>query len=159
MEAVIFCGIQATGKSSFYRERFFRTHVRLNLDMLKTRHRERILLRACLEAQQPFVVDNTNPTAADRARYVEPARAAAFRVTGYYFQSVVRDAIRRNAARPERERVPIPGIAGTYKVLQVPTLAEGFDALYYVETSGDNEFTVREWTVGPDRPSPPSPDR
>jgi hypothetical protein len=35
MEAVLFVGNQATGKSGFYLERFFRTHVRINGDMLK----------------------------------------------------------------------------------------------------------------------------
>ena len=49
MELVVFIGIQATGKSSFYLDRFFRTHVRVNLDMLKTRNREQILVRACIE--------------------------------------------------------------------------------------------------------------
>src|ERR671926_345106 len=101
MEAVIFIGVQASGKSSFYKERFFRTHVRISLDMLRTRHRERLLLGACLAAQQPFVVDNTNPTPAARARYVVPARAAGFHVVGYYFQTALAGAIRRNAARPE----------------------------------------------------------
>ena len=37
MEAVIFVGIQGSGKSSYYKERFFRTHFRINLDMLRTR--------------------------------------------------------------------------------------------------------------------------
>ena len=60
MEAVILVGIQASGKTTFYRERFFETHVRLSLDMLRTRHRERLLVAACVAAQQPFVVDNTN---------------------------------------------------------------------------------------------------
>ncbi|HZC19556.1 MAG TPA: hypothetical protein VE225_07575, partial [Rubrobacteraceae bacterium] len=69
MEAVVFVGIQASGKTSFYRERFFDTHLRINLDMLKTRRREQIFLRACIEAGQPFVVDNTNPSARERARY------------------------------------------------------------------------------------------
>ncbi len=55
MEAVLFIGIQATGKSSFYLERFSRTHVRINLDMLKTRHRETLLLKACLQGKIPFV--------------------------------------------------------------------------------------------------------
>ena len=41
-------------------ERFFRTHVRLSLDMLRTRHRERLLFQAYLEAKQSFVIDNTN---------------------------------------------------------------------------------------------------
>jgi predicted kinase len=29
MEAVLFIGIQASGKTTFYRERFFDTHVRI----------------------------------------------------------------------------------------------------------------------------------
>jgi predicted kinase len=44
MEAVILIGIQGSGKSTFCRERFFNTHIRINLDMLKTRHRERYLV-------------------------------------------------------------------------------------------------------------------
>jgi hypothetical protein len=43
----------------------------------------------CLDHQQPFVVDNTNPTAAERAVYIAPAKAAGFRVIGYFFQSNV----------------------------------------------------------------------
>lgn len=39
----------------------------INLDTLKTRNRERILLAACLEAKQPFVLDNTNLTREVRA--------------------------------------------------------------------------------------------
>jgi predicted kinase len=35
MEAVIFVGIQGSGKSTFYNERFVDTHIRINLDMLK----------------------------------------------------------------------------------------------------------------------------
>jgi predicted kinase len=34
LEAVIFIGLQAAGKSTFYLRRFFRTHVRINMDML-----------------------------------------------------------------------------------------------------------------------------
>ncbi len=55
MELVLFIGIQATGKSSFYRERFFRTHVCINGDMLKTRRREELLIEACLEGKTAFV--------------------------------------------------------------------------------------------------------
>src|SRR6266853_479136 len=79
MEAVIFVGVQGSGKTTFYRDRFFETHVRINLDMLKTRHREQLLLAACLAAKQPFVVDNTNPLPSDRARYIGVAREAGFR--------------------------------------------------------------------------------
>ena len=40
MEAVVFAGLQASEKSSFFKERFFSTHVRISLDLLKTRNRE-----------------------------------------------------------------------------------------------------------------------
>jgi predicted kinase len=142
MEAVIFVGIQAAGKSTFYQRRFFRTHVRINLDMLRTRRREEMLVRACLEAKQPFVVDNTNPTAKDRAHYIGPARAAGFRVVGYHFQSSVSEALERNASRPERERVPEVGIRGTHSRLEIPSFEEGFDALYYVRIGERGEFEV-----------------
>jgi hypothetical protein len=62
MEAIIFSGLPGSGKSSFYKERFFNTHVRISLDLLKTRYRETRILEACLETDQRFVIDNTNPT-------------------------------------------------------------------------------------------------
>jgi predicted kinase len=145
MEAVIFIGIQAVGKSSFFQARLFRTHIRLNLDMLRTRHREDILFYACLEAKQPFVIDNTNPTAAERARYIQPARAAHFRVIGYFFESTLADALRRNAERPAPEQVPEVGIRAAYNKLEPPTLAEGFDRLYRVKIDEVESFLVQEW--------------
>jgi predicted kinase len=143
MEAVIFVGVQGSGKTSFYRDRFFETHVRISLDMLRTRQREKILLTACLESKQPFVVDNTNPVPADRARYIGVARAAGFRVVVYFFETSLGDAIRRNKQRAGKKKIPIPGLAGTFRELQPPALAEGFDALYTVTISADNTFIVK----------------
>jgi len=144
-QAVIFAGIQATGKSTFFRERFFRTHVRINLDMLRTRHREDMLLKTCLACGIPFVVDNTNPTAAERAKYIEHARAVQFAVIGYYFQSRIAAALERNAARSPEERIPELGIKGTLGRLELPSRGEGFDALYYVRIEADGCFAVEEW--------------
>jgi predicted kinase len=146
VEAAIFVGIQASGKSSFYRKQFFDTHLRINLDMLKTRHRERILLRACIEAKQPFVVDNTNPTIEERARYIEIARSGGFRVVGYYFRSPPKEALTRNARRTGKARIPDKGILGTHKRLRVPRLEEGFDELYCVRMDGTRCFLVEEWS-------------
>ena len=146
MEAVIFIGIQGCGKSSFFKDRFFDTHVRVNLDMLRTRHREAVLVEACLQAKQPFVVDNTNPTREDRKRYVEPAKAAGFRVIGYYFQSKVEDCKKRNQQRPDHKVVPLPGLLATYNKLELPALDEGFDALHYVSISPEGTFVIQEWT-------------
>jgi len=143
-QAVILVGIQASGKSEFYRRRFFDTHVRINLDMLKTRHREGIILRACLEAKQPFVVDNTNVTRDDRRRYVPEAKKAGFRVLGYYLSSLVDACRQRNAQRPEGRRVPDGAIHATHARLQVPTEEEGFDAVYYVSIAPDGAFVVED---------------
>ncbi len=151
MSAVIFIGIPASGKSTFYRERFFRTHVRLSLDMLRTRHRERLLLAACLAARQSFVVDNTNAAAGERVRYIEPAKTAGFRVVGYYFQSRLPEALERNRRRLGKERIPDKGVMGAAGRLELPAQTEGFDELWYVCMDGQGGFVVTEW-LDADRP-------
>jgi predicted kinase len=146
MEAILFIGIQAVGKSTFYKERFFATHVRINLDMLKTRHREQLLLQACIAAKQPFVVDNTNIFKRDRARYIEAARPAGFRIVGYYFQSRLQDAIQRNRQRSGAAQIPEKGVVAKYQRLEIPHYSEGFDKLYYVVIDpATSQFLVREW--------------
>jgi predicted kinase len=145
VEAVIFVGPQGTGKTTYYKERFFETHVRISLDLVKTRNRELLLLAACLQGGQPFVVDNTNVLAKDRARYVAPARAAGFRVAGYVFTAPRSEALRRNRARPGRQAIPVPGVLGTYKRLQPPSLSEGFDELFAVELTAEDRFLVSAW--------------
>lgn len=144
-EAVVLIGIQATGKTTFYCTRFCRTHLRINLDMLRTRHREDALLKTCIDQGIPFVVDNTNPTVRERAKYILAARAGGFRVLGFYFESKVTAAIGRNAARSPDERVPERGIKGTAGRLELPALDEGFDQLSYVRIDESGGFTVEEW--------------
>jgi predicted kinase len=145
MEVVIFMGLQATGKSTFYKDNFFKTHIRINLDMLKTRNRESILLEACIKAKQPFVVDNTNPTVIDRKKYIDIAKAAQFKIVGYYFKSDISSAILRNDKREGKEFVPLSGIKSTYAKLELPDKIEGFDELYYVSINEENRFIVEEW--------------
>lgn len=145
MEMVLFIGIQATGKSSFYKQRFFRTHVRINLDMLKTRNRERLLLNACLAGQTKFVIDNTNLTRDERSQYIQAAKGAGFRVVGYFFESKVADALRRNRARNGNERVPDIAIPGSSNRLQLPQFDEGFDELFFVRMTQNDKFQVEGW--------------
>ena len=140
MEMVLFVGIQATGKSSFYLDRFFRTHVRINLDMLKTRHREDLLVKACLEGKTRFVVDKMNLTKAQRAAYIRPAKAVGFSVSGYFFQSELVPALQRNARRNAAERVPGAGLRAASAKLEMPALDEGFDQLFLVRMDGKGGF-------------------
>jgi predicted kinase len=140
MEAILLIGIQGSGKSTFYRERFFDTHVRINLDQLRTRHREQRLFELCVTTGQPFVVDKTNVTRAERARYIAPARAAGFRVIGYFFEPDPQGAFERNQLRSQP--VPAAGVFGTLKRLQRPELAEGFHELHRVLLRPGGGFDV-----------------
>jgi predicted kinase len=132
MEAVIFCGLQASGKTSFYAARFLRTHVRISRDLMKTRHREAAFLATCLQTGQRFVADNTHPARADRGRIIAAARAHRFRVTGFYFSAPVEACLMRNRGRPSPERVPDAGLRDAFRRLELPVLDEGFDRLFEV---------------------------
>ena len=142
MEAVIFVGLQGAGKSSFFQERFAATHVRVNLDTVKTRARERALVESCIANRQSFVVDNTNPTAAERAHYIQPAKAAGYTIIGYYFDVDVKVCLARNAQRTGKARIHPAGIYGARKRMQPPTLEEGFDAIYIVRLTSAGSFEV-----------------
>lgn len=145
MQVVILIGIQGTGKSTFCRQRFFDSHVRINLDMLRTRHRERTLFEACLACDQDMVIDNTNPTTADRARYIPAAQAAGAEVVGYYFCSRISEALRRNGEREGAQKLPEKAILGTAKRLELPALSEGFGGLFYVTCKETGGFSVESW--------------
>jgi predicted kinase len=143
--AIVFCGLQGSGKSTFYARRFGETHVRLNLDMLRTRNREDILLHACLAAQQPFVADNTNPTPSQRSRYAALARASGFEaVECYWFDTPIERCIERNAARTQDQRVPEIAVRGTAAKFVPPTKAEGFDRIYRVASGESADFALEE---------------
>jgi predicted kinase len=144
MEAVVLVGIQGSGKSTFYEERFSGTHARINLDELKTREREREFFEECLREKRSFVVDNTNMKAADRARYIAAARAAGYRVVGYFLESSLQDAIRRNGLRAGKAKVPVPAIAGALKRLEPMRKEEGFDQIFVVKSFDGGKFEVEE---------------
>jgi predicted kinase len=149
MEAVVLCGVQGSGKTTLYRDRFLATHVRVSLDLLRSREREAAFLRLCLEQRQPFVVDNTNPTPADRVRYLEPARAAGFRTVGYLVEVDPAEAFARNAERAGAARIPPGRVAATARALVTPTPEEGFDELWHATVGPDG------WRIEPLLTTPP----
>ena len=144
MQAIIFTGIQATGKSTFYNERFFSSHVRISMDLLNTRNRERQFLETCFKTQANFVIDNTNPTIEERKKYIVAAQENQYEIIGYYFSGSLKEAILRNSQRAGKAKIPEAGVRGCYGRLQMPTLEEGFDKLYFVKIS-ENGFLIENW--------------
>lgn len=144
MRLVLFIGLQASGKSSFYR-RHLSDHHLVSKDLWpNARNKERRQLRdvrQALENGLSVVVDNTNPSRQDRAGLLALAAELKVPVVGYYFASRLEDCRRRNELRQGKARVPELGLLGTAARLQRPELDEGFTSLYYV-TLQEGEFDV-----------------
>ncbi len=142
-EAIIFIGIQASGKSTYYC-RYYSAYEHVNLDTLHTRNKENLLLQKCIRDEKSFVVDNTNPTEKDREKYIRLARNNGYKVYGYYFKSAIADCMERNRLREGKARVPDKALLFTHSNLELPKLEEGFDKLYYVRIE-DGRFVTEEW--------------
>ncbi len=146
IEMVIFIGLQASGKSSFYRERFAITHLHISKDLMRNvrrkQERQMRLVEDALSAGMPVAIDNTNPRREDRAPLIEAARRHRARIIGYLFESTVSESIHRNAGRSGDARVPPVAIHVTAKRLEPPSYDEGFDRIYRVSMR-HGEFRVR----------------
>ncbi len=142
--AVIMMGIQGSGKSEFCKRLLKGGFVYISLDELNTRNKERVSIEQCFADGSGFVIDNTNPTRADRARYILPARENGYRVVGYYMQSELKACIARNNKRKGKACIPAQAIAATSNKMELPCRDEGFDELYYVKNDGI-DMTVSEW--------------
>jgi predicted kinase len=147
LELVIFVGLQATGKTTFFRERFAATHAHVSKDLLRRgknrQARQEARIVAALEAGQSVVVDNTNPTVADRAALIAIGRRFGARIVGCYFTSPFAASLARNRQRTGKARVPDVGLYATRARLQPPTHDEGFDALFNVQLVEGDGFAVR----------------
>ena len=144
MQAIIFIGIQATGKSTFYKDNFFNSHVRISMDLLNTRNKENQFISTCIQTHSKFVIDNTNPTAEERKKYIELAKQNRYEIVGYYFSSSLADAIKRNNLRTGKEKIPEVGIRGCSNKLEIPKMKEGFDKLFFVKLT-DGGFIIENW--------------
>lgn len=141
---IVIMGIPASGKTTFYHRELAPQGVEhINLDTLRTRHRELQLVQQYLQAGKSFAVDNTNTLPQERERYIALARQAGYRVVGYFMQSKVQDCITRNSNRPEQ--VPPVAIAAMSARLVLPRMSEGFDELFFVNIS-ENGFNISPWT-------------
>ena len=116
------------------------------MDVLGTRRREKDLVAECIGKHASFVVDDTNLTRDVRSMFLAPARDAGYRVTGLFFRSVIAESAARNSLREGRERIPSHVIAASSNKLELPSIEEGFDELWYVSIVG-NGWNVSEWRM------------
>jgi predicted kinase len=135
-------GLPASGKTTFYRERFAATHVHVSKDLLPRRadkeRRQREQVRAALGGGRDLVVDNVNATVEARAWLIAEAHAHGARVVGYVFETTPADCLERNRERIGAARVPAVAIHAAAKRLQPPRAEEGFDALFRVRLRAHN---------------------
>lgn len=139
----IMIGIQASGKSHFVMA-YLADYTRINLDTLHTRNKEKLALEEAIKNGENIVIDNTNPTIEDRARYISAVSGHGYKTEGYFMQSRLQECIERNEHRPEKEKVTSYAIAATSNKLELPDYKEGFDNLYFVSFAG-GKTEIQEW--------------
>ena len=131
-QAVIFTGLQGSGKTTYYNDHFASTHQHISRDSLRTAQAEAASIEDCLRSGRSFVIDNTNATRQSRAPLIKMFKAAGFEVVSYFFDVPVRTAIGRNNHRIDKKSIPVPAILRTAKQLEPPSIDEGFDHIEIV---------------------------
>ena len=141
---IIMIGIQGSGKSEFCRQKFGENYEHISLDELNTRNKEQIVIDRCFSLGKNMVIDNTNPTKAERKKYITQAKENGFKVVGYFMESKLQPCSERNNRRDGKAKIPAKAIAATSNKLELPDYSEGFDELYFVSIY-NNGFIIEEW--------------
>jgi predicted kinase len=145
-EVAVLVGLQASGKSTFYRRCLASTHAHVSKDDFpnarRRQHRQLRLIREALEEDKNVAVDNTNPSPEEWLPLIVAGREHGARVVAYWFPPDVTGALERNAQRLGRARVPEVGLFSTLRRLRRPRVADGFDEVYGVRFDGRGGFLV-----------------
>jgi len=147
-ECVILAGLPGAGKTTFYLRHFGNRYRHVSKDRAARQRGadadERRKVDEALASGISVVVDNTHPSAERRAALIAIARARDARVVCYFFDVTTRQAVARNAQRAGPDRVPNVAIFTCAKHMEPPTLAEGYDQLFWVTVADDRTSRVRE---------------
>ena len=133
-------GLQGAGKSTWVGRHLAGSHAVVSKDhwprARRREARQRRVVAELLAAGRSVVVDNTNPSAADREPLVAVARAAGVPVRAVWIATPPAVAQERNAARDESARVPLVGVLATRRRFEPPAREEGFDRVDVVRSCG-----------------------
>ncbi|TMC15756.1 MAG: ATP-binding protein, partial [Chloroflexi bacterium] len=84
MELIIFIGLQASGKSTFFHSHFAATDEYVSKDVLRNNkrpnRRQMQLIESAFEAGHSVVVDNTNPTVEARKPLIDLGKIYGARI-------------------------------------------------------------------------------
>lgn len=156
LQLVVFVGIQGSGKSEFYKDRFIKSHYLVSKDLMGRRKKKEVRqqrwVREALAGGRSVVVDNTNPDVESRQDLIKLAREYGACTLAYVFMTPVEQCLRRNEAREPPWRVPLVGVYATLKRLKAPSYQEGFDEIYEVRSAPEPQ----KWEVRR-QPHPGSP--
>ena len=149
MEIIILIGLQASGKSTFYRTQFADTHEHISKDLLSRSKNQKQAERIerAFQEQRSVVVDNTNVTEQDRLPLIDIGRRYDATIIGYFFQPDVLSSRTRNKQRTGKAQVPEKAIFITAYKFEPPSYAEGFDTLYYVRIGKDSTSENPVWKI------------
>lgn len=135
-ELILMVGMPASGKSTFtinYLEP--KGYVRINRDTLKTPAACAAAVKKALAAGNSAVVDNTNPSAANRADYIKIAQAHGVPVRAFVMETADLVAEHCNLFREKfngTKHVPDIAYAMFRKHLNAPTAGEGISDIIKV---------------------------
>lgn len=148
-DIVILIGLPASGKSTFFRERFSASHAHVSKDNFpkhrRPARRQEREIREALAADRSVVVDNTNASVDERAAVIAIGRELGTRILGYVFETDVPGCRERNGNRKGAACVPLVALYDTAKRYQAPRMEEGFDELWTVRLA-EAGFDVQHYT-------------
>jgi predicted kinase len=128
MEIIVLVGIPGSGKSTLALTRFPQ-HKRISLDVVHSRNKEDEEIASGLKDGRDIVIDNTSTTVKSRKKYVELAKLYGANVRAIYLKCPIDIALQRNASRVGKERIPDDALRFYDKILQPPTIEEGFNSV------------------------------
>lgn len=140
MECIILIGIPASGKTTFYNDKFSDTHLRINLDTLGRRSREKAIFETAIKNKIKICIDNTNVTIKNRKKYIPLLKENNYKIIAIYFLPNLEQAIKWNKQR--KRTIPECAIKKYNIDIVAPSKNEGFDEIFIVQPSNNKPIKI-----------------